>query len=500
MRYTFQLTLLLLATFGSLFSYAQTTPQQAIAQMGRGINLGNTLDDPLGYGKTWGNLAKEELFESYATAGFTCVRIPITWNAHTGTEAPYTVDETFLDHVEEVVAWAQERNLWVIINSHHEDWLFEDPSQENFDRLDSIWSQVAMRFKDHSDSLVFEILNEPRTVDDALTQTQVDDLQFRILDIIRETNPTRKVIIGGMGWANKADLVKMKIPEDDYIIGYFHSYDPWDFAGEGNGSWGTTSDVNQLKSEFEVVADWSAENNVPVLLGEFGARTRADFNDRMYWYAMYVETALENGFAFTTWDDNGWFQVLKRSSLTWTTPKDILVNFSSENPSELKLNNYNADSIKIEWTNRVEDYDSIYIQRGITSTSFENIATVDEGVSAFVDKDLVQKKTYYYRVVAVQNGTTLLMSYPQQIKADFTPETALKSFSSEFSLYPNPTKDLIYLEKTVASIEVNLLNGDSVARFKDANTVDLSLVKAGIYILKIELLNGDIYREKIIKQ
>lgn len=490
---------LLLSLFSSFFTYSQITPQEAVVQMGRGINLGNTLDDPNGEGKTWGNIAKEDFFDKYATAGFSSVRIPITWNSHVSTASPYLVDTSFMNRVEELVGWAQERNMWVIINAHHEDWLFEDSSQANFDRLDSIWSQVSTHFKNHSDSLLFEIINEPRTADHALTQTQVDDLNSRVLSIIRKTNPERNIIIGGMGWSSDADLKKMRIPEDNHLIGYFHSYNPWDFAGEGNGTWGTTSDVNDLKSGFESLAKWSATNNIPVYLGEFGGRTRCDFNSRMKWYAMYVETAIENDFAFSTWDDNGWFQVLKRSTLAWTAPKDILVNFSPQNPSEITLENHNGDSVQINWVNRSEEYTSIQIERGTSSIAFEPIATLTAEQTSYQDKTMEQNKTYYYRVTAVLGDEKLLLSYPQKIKTTHVGETGLNSLHEKFDLYPNPTKNAIHFNEKVASVEVTETTGEKIKTYYQTENIDLTTLRSGVYILNIQLQNGTTFSRKITK-
>lgn len=142
------------------FLFAQLTPKEAIAGMTRGINLGNTLEPPKE--GEWNNVpAKEYYFDDYKTAGFDCIRIPIRWDNYTGKTAPYTVTETWMDRVEEVIDWGLSRDLYIIINSHHDDWIKDDYSETNKARYDSIWSQIAIRFKDKSEKLLFEMINEP---------------------------------------------------------------------------------------------------------------------------------------------------------------------------------------------------------------------------------------------------------------------------------------------------------------------------------------------------
>ena len=125
---------------------AQITPREAIEQMARGINIGNTLDAPR-EGEWYKGTIQEYFFDDYKEAGFTCVRIPVRWDKHMETSAPYTVDEIFLNRVEQVIDWGLSRGLFIIINSHHDNWIKENYSSQNVrDRFDAIWTQVSGRF------------------------------------------------------------------------------------------------------------------------------------------------------------------------------------------------------------------------------------------------------------------------------------------------------------------------------------------------------------------
>ena len=126
------------------------TPQEVIEKIKRGINIGNTLEPPTE--GEWNNGPLQEYyFDDYKNAGFTCIRIPVRWDKHTTETAPYVIQTSWLDRVEQVVDWGLERDLYIIINAHHEWWLVDNYSDPNMRaRFDSIWTQIAERFKNKS--------------------------------------------------------------------------------------------------------------------------------------------------------------------------------------------------------------------------------------------------------------------------------------------------------------------------------------------------------------
>ncbi len=412
---------------------AQITPAEAVARMGRGTNLGNTLEPPTEGG--WNNPAAEEsYFDDYVEAGFRTVRIPVTWDKHTATTAPYTVDASWLNRVEEIVEWGLERDMFVIINAHHESWLKEDfgnPAVRA--RFDSIWSQVSVHFKGKSEKLFFEILNEPRTGDhEGLTQVQIDEANARLLGIIRKDHPTRIVVYSGKGWASSSDLMAAVVPDDPYILAYFHSYDPWNFAGESNGTWGSVSDRNAIYSKFDKVRNWADQNNVEILLGEFGAMWDCDYNSRMLHYATYVRGCLENNFVFTVWDDGGWFEVLQRSTHTWQDSKDILIHTTLQSPDNLTLSVVDDSLVQIGWKSGSEPYDTILIERRVNDGAFEPLAGTFADATVFLDSLSKQENSYTYRVIALSD-TIQHYSYPAQI---YLPLTERKPYNGSFCKLP----------------------------------------------------------------
>ena len=284
------------ALLGISLASAQVDPWVMVKRMGRGINLGNTLDAP--EEGRWAAPAQEFYFDDYRDAGFTCVRIPITWDLHLGTEPPYTIDAAWLDRVEQVVDWALARGLVTVINAHNEAWLYDNFSA-NLPRFESLWRQVAERFKDKPDELLFEIINEPYF---DLSEAQVDTLNARILRIIRQTNPHRIVLLTGGGQNSYRAPLHLHPPDDPYLMAYFHYYLPWRFTHDRIGTWGTAQDKAVVDGHFDLVRNWSAQHGLPIFLGEFGVSVGADRPSLLRWYDYVANGAIRRGFAFAVWD------------------------------------------------------------------------------------------------------------------------------------------------------------------------------------------------------
>lgn len=328
---TLRIFFLFVAT--ALVSPAQMTPQQAIEKMTRGFNMGRSLELP-NEGDAGGRFIQEYYFDDIKQAGFNFVRVPIQWDQHTGTTAPYTINSQWLDRVQQVVEWGLSRDLIVIINSHHDRWILENSAFTANDkaRFEAIWRQVADRFQAHSDKLLFEIANEP-----ALGATVVDQLNAAVMPIIRRTNPTRIVVYGGPG----TQLTRLKgaviPPGDNYLMGSFHTYVPAAFAISGTGTWGTAAEIKVISDLLDDAAAWSKQTGIPVLLGEFGTVGKADRPSRELFIATHVKEAARTGIAPCIWHDFGDFSIYTPTNspaTRWSYVKDVIMTSSSANPAE----------------------------------------------------------------------------------------------------------------------------------------------------------------------
>ncbi len=198
-------------------------------RLGRGVNFGNALEAPSE--GSWGMTLETSYFELVKEAGFDSIRLPVSWTTHTNKEAPYAVDKTYMDRVQWAVDEALSRGLNIIVNVHHYDELNADPTVEEVRYL-AIWQQIAEHFKDYPDTVYFELLNEPHDVfngDAELWNT----LLVKALMVVRESNPTRAVIIGPNSWNAIGNLAQLKLPDDPNLIVTVHFYDPFTFTHQG---------------------------------------------------------------------------------------------------------------------------------------------------------------------------------------------------------------------------------------------------------------------------
>jgi endoglucanase len=282
-------------------------------QLGRGINLGNKLEAP-SEGE-WGTPVEAWMLTTIKQGGFATVRIPTRWNAHAATSPPYTIDSDFLDRVTWVVDQALSAGLMVVLNIHHYEEIFSEPHAQR-DRFLALWEQIATHFRDYPDtSLVFEVLNEPNA---DLTPELWNEFLIDALGVIRQSNPDRYVMLGTAEWGGIGAMNRLQLPDDDRLIFTFHYYEPFQFTHQGaewvSGSdawlgttWGTSQDSADVLSDFDTVAEWALDQDVPVFMGEFGAYSRAALDDRLEWTAFVAREAEARGFSWAYWEFDAGF-------------------------------------------------------------------------------------------------------------------------------------------------------------------------------------------------
>ncbi len=217
------------------------TGAEANQALGRGINFGNSLEAPRE--GDWGAGLDEEYFRIIADAGFDHVRLPVSWAAYADTEAPYTIPDgvdpnitgqpytNIWERVDWAIDQAEANDLMIIVNMHHYDEAHLDPLGHR-DRIIGMWEQIAPRYADAGDHVVFELFNEPNEV--FTDQPDLwNDLLMDLMTVVRETNPTRPVLIGPVGFNGIDFLDDMVLPDDDYLIATVHLYEPHNFTHQG---------------------------------------------------------------------------------------------------------------------------------------------------------------------------------------------------------------------------------------------------------------------------
>jgi endoglucanase len=281
------------------------------SQLGRGINLGNKLEAPKE--GDWGNPVQTWMMTTIRRGGFATVRMPVRWSAHADTLPPYTIDAAFLNRVTWVVDQALSAGLMAVLDVHHYEEIFQDPQGQR-DRFLAMWQQIATHFAGYSDSLLFEVLNEPH---DSLTPELWNQLLGDALAVIRQSDPTRYVVIGTGEWGGIGAMGRLQLPDDHRLIFTFHYYNPFHFTHQGaewvqgadawlGTTWGTSQEKAAVRADFDTVAAWAVRHQVPVFMGEFGAYSRAAMAGRVAWTAFVAREAEKRGFSWAYWEfDSG---------------------------------------------------------------------------------------------------------------------------------------------------------------------------------------------------
>jgi len=293
-----------------------------LGQMGPGVNV---LSEDPGWTDAAKARFKPELFKKIKAAGFGHVRIVLTAMGHMD---DYFVLETgYLNRLDTMVNAALDAGLTVILDEHDYNYCSKD-TWGCRQKLNAFWAQVAVRYKDAPNRLIFEIMNEPHQ---DFTPEMWNDQIKQTLPIIRAYNPVRNVIIGPGSWNSLSFLDKLELPVTDrHIIVTFHDYAPMEFTHQGSPwvpqykltgqTWGSPADLAQLAKDFDTVKAWSDKWNRPIYLGEFGAFETAPMESRIRYTDAMARAAEKRGFAWAYWQFDKDFIVYDIANDKWVEP------------------------------------------------------------------------------------------------------------------------------------------------------------------------------------
>ncbi|PMD33127.1 glycoside hydrolase family 5 protein [Hyaloscypha variabilis F] len=321
-------------------TFTPVSASAAFAALSPGWNLGNTLDATPDEG-SWNNPpVKAVTFSEIKARGFNSVRIPVTWAYHFVDSSPtWTVNATWMDRVETVVDEALALGLSVILNAHHDSWIWADVTQSNAnltqieEKFSRLWSQIATRFACKSSKLIFEPINEPpgTTQTDADNLNKLNALFLEAINAAGGFNPNRVVSLSGPGM----DSVKTSqfftrptvYPNQPWGI-QFHYYSPYDFvmSAWGKTIWGSDSDKASLLSDFKLFN--GNFTNTPAFVGEFGASpATTEPAGRWKWFDFIARTAKSFNYSLILWDNGN--DDLNRTANTWNDPIILDVWFNA---------------------------------------------------------------------------------------------------------------------------------------------------------------------------
>lgn len=408
-------------------SFEDLNQSQIVEAMGPGWNLGNQLEsvtDNVPEETNWGNpVITEKLIQSVKAAGFKSIRIPVSYFAKIDDDKDYTIDSKWLDRVQEVVDYCIKNDLYAVINIHGDGYNTIDGSwllcngknqTEIKKKYKKVWKQIAERFKNYDEHLLFESMNEE--FDGSYSEPNkeyyqnINDYNQIFVDTVRKTgdnNTKRWLIIPG--WNTNIDYTTgdygFKLPTDQYrdksidkeeqrIMISVHYYSPWDFCGGENcviTQWGneaddpsktsTTCDETYMKNQLNLMKTTFADKGYPVFIGEYGSIDKTSYDSENEYYRAYFARKLcqlsrKNGCIPMYWD-NGYngvhgFGLFDRTTCEITQPviiDAIMEGFgqkASQNSTLMSVRLYVSDSKY--WTTIQSDNTARITKKGGTYT------------------------------------------------------------------------------------------------------------------------------------
>ena len=294
--------------------------KEFVDKMKIGWNLGNTLEPyygvPNGDSRMfletyWKNpKVTKELFEYVKSVGFDTVRIPVTWDVHSemNSDGTIVIKKEWMERVREVVQYALDSGLNVIINTHHEKSIYAGTNDVEFkvikNRAKTMWKQIADYFSDIDGRLIFESYNEIDNAFDTwkygdVAAEQLNELNQLFVNVVRSTggyNGQRILMVPTLLDSELPNATgAFKLPKDvvdDRIIVTVHKYSPK--VGK------------YLDRSMQRVVNFKNSTNAPVIIGEFGTKA-SEYDDdfRVNHAGGYVSIAAKYGIK-TIWWDNGY--------------------------------------------------------------------------------------------------------------------------------------------------------------------------------------------------
>lgn len=307
---------------------------QLAGEMGVGWNVGNSLE-AIGGETAWGNpLITKALIDRIKAAGFKSVRVPVAWSKFTNA-AEYTIDPAWMNRVQEVVDYIIDNDMYVVLNNHwDEGWMQPTFAQQEYvnDRLEKMWIQIALHFRDYEDRLLFAGTNEVMvtgnygTPNSEFTAVQNGFNQI-FVNAVRSTggrNAFRNLVVQTFNTNIDHGVNFFEMPTDaaeDRLMVEVHFYDPYEFALlEDNGAtqWGNTATVPtatagwgneaHVDTQFQKMKTKFIDKGIPVLVGEYGAISRLDSPDHGAYreaYFRYVTKSMRDRGLIPFYWDNG---------------------------------------------------------------------------------------------------------------------------------------------------------------------------------------------------
>ena len=321
---------------------------QAQVSFNRGVNLTGWFQTSSAQQIQFTKYTKKD-FQNIKSLGCDVVRLPINLFYMTNGSPDYTIDPLLYEFLDQAVDWAEELQMYLILDNHTNDDLAS--KNANLEAvLTKVWVQMAGHYKNRSNYVLYEILNEPNGT---LTTAAWSKIQQAAITAIRTVDTKHTIVVGGASYNSYTELAALPLYTDNNLIYTFHFYDPFMFTHQGAtwaspsmaslanvpfpynastmpstpsdlvGSWVGNALNNykndgtlaKVKSLIDMAAAFKTSRNVKVYCGEFGVYIPNSPNaDRNYWYEEVRKYLEAKGIPWTTWDYQGGFGLFTKGS------------------------------------------------------------------------------------------------------------------------------------------------------------------------------------------
>jgi len=283
----------------------------------------------------------EQDFLNVKSLGADVIRVPVRMHSFTLGAPEFIVEPLLFNYLDTVFDWAEKNKIYLILDNHSFDpRASTSPDVDKI--LSAVWEQMAQRYKNRSEYILYEVLNEPHGID----SERWGIIQGLVIDKIRSIDKTRIIIAGGVDFNSIGKMNEIPEYADDKIIYTFHYYDPHIFTHQG-ATWGHPSlaslagvpfpaekiripgvpadlrgtwvesalgnlhkdaSAEVMQGRLDIPMEFSKKRQVPVFCGEFGVYLiQSPPSDRINWYKFTINELNQRQIPWTSWDYYGGF-------------------------------------------------------------------------------------------------------------------------------------------------------------------------------------------------